>query len=87
MSLSNVGRVTTAEMALEPRSLGVLAWFDGWGQAHGGRPTDYPRRLTASEGRDWREGWNEGKRERACHDAHGFARCTPEAHDLTPQEA
>jgi hypothetical protein len=49
--------LTADELARDPRHMGVLAWFDGWGQAGGGKPTTYPRRLTAAEGRDWREGW------------------------------
>jgi hypothetical protein len=46
--------LTADELARDPRHMGVLAWFDGWGQAGGGKPTTYPRRLTAAEGRDWR---------------------------------
>lgn len=81
MSLTNVARrLTKGERAREPRSLGLIAWFDGWGQAHGHRPSDYPRRLTTDEARDWREGWLAGHREFQCHSAHGFAPCTEEAH-------
>ena len=80
MSLTNVGHVTKAELAREPRMLHVLAWFDGHsrGSNPNARPMDMPRRLTADEGREWREGWREGRRERLCHDAHGFMPCPGE---------
>lgn len=71
-------RMTAAELACEPRSLGVVAWFDGYGKGsnpHGHRPMDMPRRLTHSEAADWREGFAEGTRERRCHDVHGFWPC------------
>ena len=62
MALSNVvRRLSDGELAREPRSLGVVAWFDGWGQAQGMAPTTYPRRLSAAEAEHWREGWAEGK--------------------------
>jgi hypothetical protein len=62
MSLSNVvPRLSAAERAREPRSLGVVAWFDGWGQAQGWPPRTYPRLMTVAESRHWREGWAEGK--------------------------
>lgn len=81
MSLTNVtSRLTAEERAREPRLMHVVAWFDGYGQAHGGKPMDHPRRLTTDEAKDWREGWSEGKREKRCHDAHGFTPCTEEAH-------
>ena len=75
MSLPNVGRITAAERAREPRFMHVVAWFDGYGQSHGARPMEYPRRLTSSEGRSWREGWREGWRERRCYADHGFTPC------------
>jgi hypothetical protein len=62
MALSNVvRRLTAAELAREPRSLALIAYFDGWGQATGLPPRDYPRVITAAEARHWREGWAEGK--------------------------
>lgn len=71
--LTNVARwLTAAELAREPRMLHVVAWFDGYGQAHGAKPSPMPRRLTADEARSWREGWNDSKREQACHARHGF---------------
>lgn len=63
MALSGVaprGRVSPAELAREPRHLGVVAWFDGWGQALGMTPYSYPRLLSSAEARCWREGWAEG---------------------------
>lgn len=67
-----VPRLTAAERAREPRMLHLVAWFDGYGQAHGARPVDMPRRLTTDEAREWRDGWNASKREQACHTRHGF---------------
>lgn len=79
--LTGVGRLTAAEREREPRSLGLVAWYDGYMQAsYGARPSPMPRRLDAAEARSWREGWAEGWRERRCHDAHGFAPHTDEAH-------
>lgn len=80
MSLRNVGHVTAAEMAREPRFMHVVAYFDGYGQANGGRPMDHPRRLTADEGRSWREGWAEAATFNRCHAVHGFVACSPEVH-------
>lgn len=74
------GRLTRAELAREPRDLGVVAWYDGYGQAHGWRSTPMPRRFTLDEARCWREGWTEGWRERRCHEAHGFIPCSDELH-------
>ncbi len=67
MSLTNVGHVTAAEMAREPRMMHVVAWFDGWGQCNGMPPMDHPRRLTAAEGREWRAGWRAAAAENAEH--------------------
>lgn len=79
MSLSNVGRVSAAARAREPRHLHVVAYFDGWAQAaHGARPAEYPRRLTLEEGEAWREGWREGAHDATnCpeHDAHWCSTC------------
>lgn len=84
MALTNVtARLTAAERAREPRHMHVVAWFDGYGQGHGGRPVDHPRRLTTDEAREWRAGWAEARREAACHAAHGFIPCTPELHGGT----
>lgn len=60
------GPLTEDELAREHRCLGVLAWFDGWGQAQGMPPIhgDYPRRLDACEQAEWREGHAEGVAER-----------------------
>lgn len=69
MSLSGVsptGRLSRAERAREPRSLGVVAWFDGWSQGLGiGSPAEYPRLLDAREAREWRDGFREGRANRA----------------------
>jgi hypothetical protein len=86
--LTNVARrLTAAEVAREPRMLHVVAWFDGHAQSQGGRPSPMPRRLTTDEAAAWREGWNDGWREKTCHDAHGFVPCTQEAHDLNDRDA
>lgn len=64
--------LTAAEKAREPRSLGVVAWFDGWAQGHGmprNGNGDYPRRLTAGEQDEWREGFMTAVRERREQDA------------------
>lgn len=80
--LTNVARrLTAAERAREPRGLHVVAWFDGWSQAGGGTPDDFPRRLTPDEAAAWRKGWAERKRQDACNTAHGFYLCTPERHE------
>jgi hypothetical protein len=71
-------RLSAAELAREPRDMGIVAWYDGWGQGAGlarGKCGDYLRRLTADEAREWREGFREGARERACHRRHGFGPC------------
>lgn len=79
MALTNVAaRLTAAELAREPRSLGVIAWFDGEAQGSTGRHHTrftYPRRLTRGEETCWREGFAEGRRERVCHSWHGFIPC------------
>lgn len=76
MSLSGVtARPTAGELAREPRSLGLIAYFDGYAAgSHGAghRRFDMPRRLTRDEERHWREGFTEGRRERVCHSWHGF---------------
>lgn len=59
------GRVTESDLAREDRPQGVIAWFDGWGQANGMPPMTYSRRLTSAELADWREGWSEGKADTA----------------------
>lgn len=60
------GPLTEEELAREHRSLGILAWFDGWGQALGMPPIhgDYPRRLDAREQAEWREGHAQGVADR-----------------------
>ena len=40
------GKVTDSDMAREPRSEALIAWFDGWGQSQGMPPKTYSRRLT-----------------------------------------
>ena len=57
-------RLTAADRAREPRSLAVVAWFDGWGQALGMPPKPYPRHLSPAEGRAWREGFQQGRQDR-----------------------
>lgn len=81
MTLTNVKRrLTAAELAREPRSLALVAWFDGWGQATYGRQAamTYARPVTTAEAGSWRRGWAEGWAERQCHEAHGFAPCPGE---------
>jgi hypothetical protein len=63
------GRITHSDRAREPRSLAVVAWYDGWGQASGMRAYTYPRRLDTFEVQSWREGWAEGKAAGAAWDA------------------
>lgn len=79
MALTGVVRRLSAEdRAREPRSLGVIAWFAGQCYGSTGRYADhlrFSRHLTPSEGRDWREGFAEGRRERVCHSWHGFTPC------------
>lgn len=61
------GLLTEEELAREHRSLGVVAWFDGWGQGLGLQPNacgDYPRRLDAAEQASWREGHAQGVTDR-----------------------
>ena len=71
-------RLSAAELALDSRDQGVVAFFDGHTQAqNGGRPYfDFPRRLTQDEAASWREGYAEGRRERLCQERHGFGPCT-----------
>lgn len=70
MSLSSVVRTLSAsELAREPRSLALIAYLDGWGQATGLPPMTYPRRISAAEARHWREGWTEGKADQAAWEA------------------
>lgn len=71
MSLTSVARrLTPAELAREPRHLGVIAYFDGWAQATGLPPATYPRLITEAEAEHWREGWNEAKAAEAEQAAH-----------------
>ena len=71
-----VSRLTAAERACEPRDLGVVAYFDGYayGNNHK-RLAPFPRRLTRSEERCWRDGFNEAVTSLRCHAVHGFAVC------------
>jgi hypothetical protein len=79
-----VARLSDADRAREPRTLGVIAWFDGNAFGSGqGRRFDIPRPLTRSEERAWREGFTEGRHERVCHSWHGFVPC-PGDHPVTP---
>lgn len=78
MALTNVTTtLTAAEKAREPRMLHVVAWFDGYtrGAYPSSTPDTFPRRLTTSEAREWRAGFNEGRRERVCLAWHGFTPC------------
>lgn len=58
---NTVPELDPGELAREPRSLAVIAYYDGWGQAVGMKPMTYPRTLTDAEGQHWQEGWDEGK--------------------------
>lgn len=83
MALSNVvRRLNASERAREPRSLAVIAYFDGYGQAQGWEPRDYPRVITDAEARHWREGWAEAKRDQAAWDAR-MDDTTTDTKDLT----
>lgn len=75
--LSNVARVLSAgERAREPRTLGVIAYYDGWACGSGqGKRATYPRRLTPAEAQRWRDGFDDGRHERVCHAWHGFREC------------
>jgi hypothetical protein len=78
MSLTNVKRsLTRGELAREPRSLAVVAYFDGYTQAAypNAHRHEYPRPLLRSEARSWHEGFAEGRAERSRLEAHGFASC------------
>lgn len=70
-------RLTAGEIAREARSLGVLAYFDGYAAGAYGRhgTQTYPRRLDRSEAEQWRAGYAEGRTERVCHSWHGFVPC------------
>lgn len=70
-------RLTAGERAREPRSLALVAWFDGYTRAHNPAvpPHGYPRPLAPAEAREWRAGWAEGRRELVCHTWHGFTPC------------
>lgn len=86
MSLTGVARqLTAAELAREPRSLAVLAYYDGWSRGTNARatPTEYPRRLTADEARAWRDGYDEARGSTACHRIHGFGPHVPECSGWT----
>lgn len=66
-------RLTVGEVAREPRSLAVIAYFDGYAAGSGStRRQTYPRRITRDEERSWRDGFTEGRTERVCHSWHGF---------------
>ncbi|MCR6649722.1 MAG: hypothetical protein NVV70_16885 [Cellulomonas sp.] len=87
MSLTSVARrLTVAELAREPRSLSVLAYFDGWARGcnPAATPQDYPRRLTTDEARCWREGYDDGRASTACHRIHGFGPHVPECGGWKP---
>lgn len=67
-------RVTAGMMAREPKSLAIIAWYDGWAQAvYGAQPKTYPRELTPREAESWREGWAEGREQRLEQDARDAA--------------
>jgi hypothetical protein len=53
---------STTDMLLEPRSLSVVAWYDGWTRATtpGAKRREFLRRLTDDELESWREGWMQG---------------------------
>lgn len=66
MLTGTTARLTAGEVAREPRSLAVVAWFDGWAQGcYGAPPATYVRRLTPDEAAAWRDGWAEGAADRA----------------------
>lgn len=68
--------LTAAELAREPRDLGVIAYFDGYAAGGGHlRNQTFPRPLTRAEEVSWREGFAEGRTERVCHSWHGFIPC------------
>lgn len=85
MSLAGAtSHLTAEELHREPRDLGVIAYFDGYtfgAYGNDARNQTFPRRLTRSEERCWREGFTEGRTERVCHSWHGFTPCT---HDHPP---
>jgi hypothetical protein len=58
--------ITPGELAREPRSLALVAWFDGWERAalRTGRYRVYPRPLDVHEARAWLDGWREGLEQR-----------------------
>lgn len=56
-----VAELEPGERAREPRSLALIAYYDGWGQGMGMAPMTYPRNLTDDEGKHWQEGWDEAK--------------------------
>jgi len=89
MSLSNVARrLTKAEIAREPRSLAVIAWFDGNAVGSGLKSrTTYPRRLTRDEAESWREGGRDGRRARVCHARHGVVPGPGDQPPIPPSEA
>lgn len=66
-------RLTASERAREPRSLGVIAYFDGWARHDNPHHTwaTYPRRLTTDEARSWREGWDDARAEQHEHARRG----------------
>jgi len=74
MMTGTTRRLTAAERAREPRSMGVIAFYDGGARAwNPGRPwATYPRRLDPAEASSWRDGWEQGRAAKRCHDAHGF---------------
>jgi hypothetical protein len=56
-------------VTVDQRSLGLVAWYDGWGQSQGMPPATFRRELTADETEQWRQGWDEGKAATAAWEA------------------
>lgn len=68
MSLRGVVETLTDEQrAAEPRSLAVVAYFDGWARKATPLATahTYPRPLTPAEAESWREGYRDAVAQQA----------------------
>jgi hypothetical protein len=60
MTLTNVvERLTPQQQEAEPRSLAIVAFFDGWARKALPlkAPVTYPRPLTPDEAESWRDGY------------------------------
>lgn len=87
MLTGTVRALTRSDRAREPRSLAIIAYFDGYARGSNPRASRavYPRPLDPREARAWREGFTEGRTEAVCHTWHGFATCTHD-HPTTPKD-